>query len=160
MVDNKFDPTDANWYKKRWQIRFRTTGGKEYYTIYSNRDGNDGDAIQGDIARNPLNPQQFLTGRKDISTDTARYDKSMILTEKYGINSITFSSTCSRASRRLAFDYLGRPLHGKIESLNSMYTRNAISKLLKSRCTITLTDIDNNSRQIAIEPETGYTHIL
>jgi hypothetical protein len=47
-----------------------------------------------------------------------------------------------------------------MKSLTSIYSKNLTSKLLKKRCIITLTDGDGLSRQIAIEPETGYTHIL
>jgi prepilin-type N-terminal cleavage/methylation domain-containing protein len=162
MLDNKFDPTDQFWYRQRWQIQFQTTSGEEYYTIYSNRDEAGTNAIQNDIARNPLNPQQLFTGRKDISTNTAKYDKNMNLTEKYGITDISFSNSCSyRRSKRISFDYLGRPLYGNPIALDHIYIDGVTgNRLIQTQCVITLTDIDRNSRQIAIEPETGYTHIL
>ena len=162
MVDNKFDPNQEFWYRQRWQIQFQTTGNEEYYTIHSNRDGKGANFVQDDIARNPLNPQQFFTGRESISTDTAKYTKNMNLTVKYAITDVSFSNNCSyHASRRVSFDYIGRPLYANPASLDSMYIDGVNgNRLIQTPCIITLTDTDNESKQIAIEPETGYAHIL
>jgi len=162
MVDNKFDPTDANWYKKRWQIQFQTTGAEEYYTIHSNRDGIGANFVLDDIARNPLNPKQFFTGRESISTD---YTTNMNLTVMYAINDVSFSDNCSQDNSRIvSFDYIGRPLYANPVSLDRMYIDggNAVTgnRLIQEPCIITLTDTDNKSKQIVIEPETGYAHIL
>jgi len=164
MMDNQFDPDDPNWYKKRWQIHFATLNHKLGYTIYRdlNLNGNPSTvASKKEVAKNPLNSKQLLTSR---SIDGAVNSKEMILSEKYKIQNISFSSSCSfYGSKMISFDYLGRPLFGRPKSLATMYRDNhgaTGNRLVQNRCIITITDKDHNSRQIAIEPETGYTYIL
>ncbi len=164
MMENKFDPNNQFWYRQRWQIQFRATAGDQFYTIYSNRDGAGANAVQGDIARNPSNPEQFLTGRESISTNTGRFNKKMNLTQSYNINNVLFSASCSfSGSRRISFDYLGRPLFGNPIALDAMYNDNFGvngGRLITNQCTITLTNNDSESIQIIIEPETGYSYIM
>ena len=166
MVENKFDPSDEFWYRSRWQIDFRDSAVDDvYYTIYQdlNRNGDASTVVsKNEIAKNPLNSKQLLTGLSTNTVNTA----DMILSDKYGINGIEFNSTtCSSSnSQRISFDYLGRPLFGNPKSLRASYNNNAnYSKagirLVQKRCTITLIGSDGN-KTIAIEPETGYTHII
>jgi len=162
MMDNKFDPKDPAWYQDRWQIDFRDPSTDNvYYTIYQdlNRNGSASTVVSNnEIAKNPLNPKQLLTA---LSSNMAVNSKEMMLHEKYGITSVTFSSSCRYyGSKRISFDYLGRPLYGKPNTLITMYAGNKKVRLIKTQCTITLNDVDNRSIVIAIEPETGYTHIL
>ena len=163
MMDNKFDPNDQYWYRSRWQLDFRDPSGKAFYTIYQdlNRNGSASThASKDEIAKNPLNPKQLLTA---LSTSGAVNTKEMNLKEKYGITAITFSSSCSYyGSQRISFDYLGRPLYGNPTALDAKYNDNFGStgvRLIQNKCTITLTDTDNNSRKIVIMPETGYSYI-
>jgi len=170
MVDNKFNPTDEFWYRKRWQIQFQNKKingeNRLLYTIYQDLNDNGSPSTvvsKNEIAKNPLNSKQLLTG---LSSDGAVVSKEMILSEKYGIVDVLFSSSCSYyKSRRVSFDYLGRPLYGNPHALDAIYHDNfgaTGARLIKRQCIITLIkDSDNNdSQQIAIEPETGYAHIL
>lgn len=165
MLDNKFDPDDPQWFKRRWQLDFRDPASDNvYYTIYQdlNLNGSASTVVsKNEIAKNPLNPKQLLTA---LSANSAVNSKEMLLSKKYGITSITFSSSCSYSgSQRISFDYLGRPLYGNPKSLNTIYNNNFGStgvRLIKNRCVITLTDVENNTAQIAIEPETGYVYML
>jgi prepilin-type N-terminal cleavage/methylation domain-containing protein len=160
MIDNKFDAEDEFWYRSRWQIQFRTIDSEQCYMIYSNMDGSGSNAVQGDLARNPLNSEQFLTGQKNISTNTGKYNKNMNLTQRYNISSVIFSNSCSyRTSRRVSFDYLGRPLYGNPVSLDQMYIDGVTgNRLIRTPCVITLIDGDGNNIDITIESETGYVH--
>jgi len=75
----------------------------------------------------------------------------------YGISSVVFTGGCSSGStRRLTFDHLGRPIRGTIHGFTKAYEPN---KLIQSRCNIILTNSEG-SITIAIEPETGYAHIM
>ena len=165
MVNNKFNPTDEFWYRKRWQIRFQYKGSSPreyYYTIYADKDGDD-TLEQVEIAVNAINPRQILTGNMSIATD--RYTKPMNLYETYGIKKVGMTGCIDggvSGSLRVAFDYLGRPIVKNIYALDNAYVETSANevRLVSKLCKITLTDIDNNTKQIAIEPETGYTHII
>ena len=69
MVDDKYSANDANWEKGRWQMVFAFTGAAvDYnpsYTIFSDKDtgsGYGGDASSGEMAKNPQNIKQLMTG--------------------------------------------------------------------------------------------------
>ncbi len=153
MLDNKFDPNNQRWYRERWQIRFEDISGEVNYTIYRdlNRDGN---IDINETARNPSDSTRVLTGRL-IGTNPNT--ESLNLTEKYNISGFSFTPNC--LGDVISFDYLGRPLFGSTNGLTSMYEASGTNRLIQDRCTITLTsEVDNI--QIAIEPETGYVHII
>jgi prepilin-type N-terminal cleavage/methylation domain-containing protein len=85
MVDDKFDPADANWWKSKWQLTITGTS----YDLYS--DKNKDEAFQaGEAAIDPLT-------KTPIS--------AINLATNYGITAITAPTT-------LAFDNMGRPYHG------------------------------------------------
>ncbi len=175
MVDNKFDPSEEFWYRERWQIRFQAKDNKVLYTIFNDRldgGGYNGDAStivsKNEIAKNPLNTSQLLTG---LSTASKTNSKEMILNEKYGIQKVVFSTTCNRySSNRIIFDSMGRPLFGKSSTFTSAYRNDNDStiklRLVQDQCIIKLCldnpcgDKKDEFIRIAIEPETGYTHIL
>jgi prepilin-type N-terminal cleavage/methylation domain-containing protein len=163
MMDNKFSTADVNWYRHRWQMVFNSDGhtyNKEAYTIFhdDNENGNP-NLTTKEVAINPLDPNKYLTGGYSniIYTDGVGSTQSMNLGMEYGVTSVLFSSTCKFAgSKRISFDYLGRPLKGSPRSFSAPYQFN---RLIVDDCNITLTDgVDNIV--IQIKPETGYTHIL
>jgi len=166
LVDDKFDANDANWYKKRWQIAFHNganTNNKWSYTIFSDSLGaSTGSPDPLEIAINPQNHSKRLTGGANgaglIHTGDVSATDKMNLGETYGVSNIVFSNTCSFAgSRKIAFDYLGRPLRGAFENYVSAYP--TASRVIQNQCVITLVDLEGNV-SIAVEPETGYAHIL
>ena len=65
LVDDKYETTTGSvWFKKRWQLTFgkpANADGKYAYTVYAD-DGGSGDADEGEIAINPQNPNQIMTG--------------------------------------------------------------------------------------------------
>jgi len=166
MVDDKYQVSDANWYKKRWQIRFTSNGGsagKESYTIYSdNIGGSAGNPDINEIAVNPSNPSQRLTGgwnssQLKINESNFIGTKKLNLGMSYGIMSITLSNSCSvNGSKSIAFDYLGRPIKGNLSSNSNSYEAN---DLIKNDCNITLSD-GTETAVIQISPETGYAKVI
>ena len=161
LNDNKFDPSDPNWYKKRWQIFFQNPNSyndyKISYTIYSNTNL-DSNANTNEIAKNPLNPSQVLSGGTvGASYGSKNVTKEMNLGHKYDINSVSFSNNCNLAMR-ISFDYLGRPLKGDIKSLTSKYS-GGTNRLLQQDCNITITNSAGEFKTIVITPETGYVYI-
>jgi prepilin-type N-terminal cleavage/methylation domain-containing protein len=166
MIDDKFDANDNVWYKKRWQITFNNgddTNNKWSYTIFSDTAGSStGSPDKTEVAINPLNPSKKLTGGFNgtgfIHTGDDEATAEMNLGEKYGINDVVFSPSCKfYGSTKIAFDHLGRPLKGAFENYSSAYPTS--SRIIQSQCVITLVSSESNA-SIAIEPETGYAHIL
>jgi prepilin-type N-terminal cleavage/methylation domain-containing protein len=169
LNDNKFNPNDPTWYKTRWQIGFFKTAGTDNswaYTIFSdiNKDGNPNSL---EIAKNPLNPKQYLTGGYSGTFPyllsgkvNPSIVKNMNIGHKYSIKNISFSGGCPVGrSRRIYFDYLGRPMYGPPHSLTKKYFAKSSNKLVVQDCIITITNSVGKSKNIVITPETGYVHI-
>ncbi len=187
MQDDRFDPNNAEWFKERWQLLFgtsRSTDNKIAYSIFSDRGAYSGNPDLGEIARNPLNQNQLLSGGFSgiLRTDDRRATDTLNIGQKYGIQAIAFSNTCSASgrSRRIAFDNFGRPLGDDISNYTTSYSQGANGRVIQQRCVISLcttttcnrcvVDATNNvtcpvatRRQrtnIVIEAETGYVHML
>ncbi len=161
MMDNKFNPNDPNWYKKRWQIKFRTNSSKDYwwYVVYSDISLSGNPNSTNEVARDPSDLSRYLIGWQ-TSTTGLRASPRLDLTKKFGIKDVKLSNSCNGSngqSKAISFDYLSRPFQGNPKDFNSAYEN---TKLITSQCKITLTDQDDKNITIAIEPETGYVHLL
>jgi len=131
IVNDKYDATNVNWFKDRWQIVF---SGNSYSIVSENNNT---------YARDNLDTAQEI---KDIQLK--------------GLNSIVLSGGCSGKST-ISFDYLGRPLVGNLSVTTSSYTTSGNNgQLLASNtvCSIKLTNGTKTS-YIDIQPETGYVSI-
>lgn len=162
MQADKFDPNDANWFKKRWQLvvtQEQDSDGEFAYTIFEDTaGGSTGNPDLTEIAKNPLNPEKLLTGGANgIKTSDKRATSELNLGKKYGIEKVEFSSACRvGTSRRIAFDYLGRPLKGNLSTYTSSYQKD---RLISAPCEITLEHKNGENITITIEPETGFVDI-
>jgi type II secretory pathway pseudopilin PulG len=164
IMDDKFDPNDSRWFKKRWQIIFSEsnyTGDKPAYTIFSDRSGSaSGNPDRSEIAVNPLDYSKVLSGGHSGTIDFRDPKDKKIATKEmnlgfsYGVQSYSLEGGCSGA--RISFDYLGRPFSGNLSSTTTAYHPK---RLITKQCRIILRD-NKNSITIAIEPETGYANIL
>lgn len=169
MVDDKFDSADAIWYEKRWQILFADTEGSDgwAYTIYSDYINHDGVPNVNEIADNPLNNGKKLTGGYSVGTiayNDADATNELNIGKKYGVTGVDFSANCEVNSLRISFDHLGRPLYDGPHLLDDTYRDGGSSRLIQydgsgDPCIITMTSSEG-SIEIAIEPESGYAHIL
>lgn len=167
MVDDRFDAGDANWYRERWQIKFNNTAGSDNewaYTIYSDRINKDGVPNVSEIADNPSNNDKKLTG--GYSAGTIAYNDSdatnkLNIGHSYAITDVDFTGGCASGDTQmwLSFDHLGRPLYRGTHLLDSLYSDGGTNRLVTQTCNIVLTSSDG-TLTIAIEPETGYAHIL
>jgi len=168
MMDDKYDATDANWYKKRWQILFSangSSGGTMGYTVFSDTSGtSSGNPDEIEIAINPSNPSQRMTGGQ---TSTASLDidnagfvgvNKLNIGRSYGVAGLTFSASCSTAgSTRMTFDHMGRPIQSNLSSNTQAYDGN---DLIQADCDILLTHSSGDSLTIRVQEETGYSCIL
>jgi len=171
MMDDRYDANnlDSNtkkskWYKERWQLVFTSSiysGGAEAYTIFSDTIKNStGGANEDEIARNPENSAQIMTGGYSSTAAVNYTNPNFIGMEKlnignsYGVTSVKFSGGCS--GKRISFDHLGRPFKGSQSSMKSPYNSNSGSqRLIKTECHIKLSN-GSDTVIINIQPETGY----
>ena len=174
MMDNKFSTTDSNWFLERWTIRIKEnlvySGGYTpngtfsdvwSYTIYNDK-SHDGNPNLSEMAINPLNVSQYLSGgyNNTLHMDDVSSMGEMRLGEEYGINAVTFTGGCRNDTQFIHFDYIGRPFNS-FPNNNTAYQVGTPGwhRLLTLPCDIILSS-GSDSETIRIEPETGYTHIL
>ncbi len=158
MQDNKFNPSDSEWYKGRWQIQFVqniTAGGTcsksapnaWAYHVYSDHPTYTGNPDIVDLAKNPEDSNAYLSGgfNNTICLDASENPgnavttPSMRLGEAFGIENIAFSTTCSvGGSKRIAFDNIGRPLYGAFHNFINPYGTASRNRIIKQKCLISL----------------------
>lgn len=166
MVDDKFGeaPNADQWYKRRWQLLFGTsadTNNKVAYSIFSDSGTFSGNPGISELAKNPMDSSKLLTGGFSgvisYATDS-RVTRELNIGEKYGITSVT--ETGCGGAKRIAFDNLGRPIKGDMSDDIAPYiSSGTTTSLLTAQCKFTFISGEGNV-SIAIEPETGYAHIL
>lgn len=166
------------WYKGRWQIAFFNVSGETpdssftAYSIFSDTpstgtvpgssatwyDGNPNQSSgYSEVATNPEDNNRYLIGanHSSFTIGNEHITKALNLNKNYGIGLVSFLGGCSSA-HRVSFDNLGRPIQGDLKTSIMPYEDG---RIVSMQCIITLTQDDQNIK-IAIEPETGYTHIL
>jgi len=168
FIDNKFDLNKPDWYKERWQIFF-TNRSSEFknswsYIIFSDSYGHTGKPDKSEIATNPLNRTENLTGGYTSGGSGIRYENKestqiMNIGERYRIEDVKFIH-CGR-SKRVSFDQFGRPYYGDLSSLDEPFKRK-LTKQCKILLCLKECRVSSEDEKIAIviEPETGYAHIL
>ena len=145
MMDDKFNPTLANWFRNQWHLDFTYDNNLWVYSVLSANNTNT-------YAKDPLNADTYLSGLSTVPQ--ANRSKNLQLQAKYGITTITFTN-CPTANNAtgfsLYFDSLGRP-YGDKSGANAPHIN-----LLTTQCSIVLSNgnaADNIT--IDIQPETGY----
>jgi len=165
MVDDKYDANETDWEKGRWQMVFAFTGAAigfpgtpgASYTIFSDSSTYGGDASFGEIAKNPQNSDQILTGGHTGNANLTVTDDDFVGTKKlnlglsYGIIGISRTGGCNNMFH-LTFDSFGRPLTGTHTAGTNTH------QLITSDCILTLTD-GQDVATLTIRPETGYVSI-
>lgn len=175
MSDDRYDKNrkddDGNiiWYKERWQLVFsesKYTDDKYAYTIFSDTAGNStGDASESEIAINPQNADQIMTGGYgdpqaiDIRDDGFRGMATLNIGKKYGITDVKLKGGCSQ--NRISFDHLGRPFTGKQSSMDTPYNSGGTQRLVTKDegCKIILSHTSGDIT-VRITKETGFVCIL
>ena len=174
MSDDNYNSLDDKWFKKRWQLVFSSsayTGGSDVwaYTIFSDTAGkHTGDASESEIAYNPENSMQIMTGGYgdpesiDIRDSGFKGMKNLNIGQTYGIigdnsdlKAVKLHGGCTY--NRISFDYLGRPLKSNLSTMSKPYQAKS-KRLISKDCIITLT-ADDKTVDIIIKAETGYISI-
>ena len=175
MVDDKYDTNRIDlggsviWYKDRWQLVFANsqfTDNEVAYTIYSDTQGRAvgrGDPNESEVALNPQNPDQLMTGGHtaaaalDYTNAGFRGMKKLNLGKSYGVQSVRLTGGCQNS--RISFDHLGRPFTGDQSTMVNPYNAGGTQRLITANCDVNVSGTDR-SIIIRIAPETGYACIL
>jgi len=157
LTDNKTDPSDANWQREFWQIRFNTDTDNlaNFYTVFSDSITVDDDVQKEEAAIDPINGKYMFNADGDTIID-ADESPNIFIGKKYGINSMTFSGGCAGTEpQHIAFDNWGRP-HNGLGTATNNYNR-----YMTSDCTIIMGFADTSIQDlnITIAAETGYVTI-
>jgi prepilin-type N-terminal cleavage/methylation domain-containing protein len=132
MINDKYDATDDNWFRNRWQIAF-SGSNNHLYSIVSD----DG----ATFAKDPQDTTQ------DINATTLKGGVTISLTG--GCNGETI----------ISFDHLGRPLKGSLATTTIPYTAaGSAGELITANCVINITD-GSETAFIDVTPETGYVRV-
>ena len=168
MQDSKFDPTDANWFRRRWSITFTQAafcgGANEWrYSVYHD----DGDTTGNlnsvnEVARDPLNPNRFMSsGWAGIpNADCANVSNKYNLTTNFGITNVQFRGVCGQAGlQTLSFDEFGRPMRS-VSTPNGGGATRGYNRLVYNgqNCQIVLSTA-RRTATITIAPETGFVQV-
>lgn len=173
LVNDTYNPNRKDnsgsviWYKDRWQLVFSNSDFSDNsiaYTIFSDNFGtavNRGDAQESEIAINPQNRAQIMTGGYGVA-QAINYNhpnfkgmREMNLGKTYGVSSQKLEGGCSGA--RISFDHLGRPFRGDQSSMSGPYQAST-QRLITQKCRIRLSN-GSDDIFISISPETGYACI-
>jgi len=161
LNDNKHrSDNDPRWQNAYWQFVLRPCGDDWSYRVGSDTSLKGGGSGLGktESAINPIDGK-YLWAKN--CTDLANNESpSVLLTKKFGIDSINFTPSCG--NKIIAFDYLGRP-HFDTNYNSTPNFRN----ILVEDCNLTFTmftDQDNDGEDdkftITIEKETGHAFIV
>jgi len=171
MVDDRYDKDDKEWYQERWRIRFKKdltyTNPKEAfkdiwtYMVFSDANSHDGNAHLSEMARNPQNQNQYLSGgyNNTLYIYDSKAMKRLQLGLMYGIEDVKFGGGCRSNIEYIYFDHFGRPFNSMNKTKPYERASSGWHKLLTSDCKISLYK-KNSKIVINIAKETGYVCIL
>ena len=168
MQDSKFDPTDANWFKKRWSITFTRAsfcGGKSEwrYSVYHvdrNVTGNLNSA--NEVARDPSDPSKFMSsGWAGISkANCANASSKYNLARKFGITNVELRGVCRDGNLlTISFDEFGRPMRS-VSTPGGGGAARGYDRLVYNgqNCQIVLSTAKRTAT-ITVTPETGFLQV-
>jgi prepilin-type N-terminal cleavage/methylation domain-containing protein len=170
LVDNKTNPSNANWQQELWAIRFSSDGDDGFtYSLFSNID-HDKNIDKNEVTIDPSNGKYIyhVAGSNAIQDDES---PNVFLGTKFGINKVDFTGGCDGGEtqvydhlgqpyafgKTIAFDHLGRPYVSGIFSSINLY-----NGIMTTDCIITVgfTDTDLEDIVFTISKETGFVDIL
>ena len=157
LTDNIIAPTNDNWQRAFWSIRFRKCANNSgwFYVIgadKSNHGGNIDKKVEAAIE--PLSGKPMFWNNSDCSAGgDGTVSENIFITRKFGISNITFTGSCADA-QHIGFDSTGRPHQSFTSSSAPNYATT-----LKNPCNITFQH-SNGDFTIQINPETGYAFMV
>lgn len=154
LIDDKYDPEDTLWHKKRWTIKFfrcRESVGGIYYSIYTDKDKSGHPSMEDSF-------KDSLTNKNIYSSNTCQENNSnskyVLLTKNFGITDVNISCNDTTSLGQLSFGS-----EGKIYSKLSNFENESDKYEIEKPCVIKLIGNNTESREIVIFPNTSYSKI-
>ena len=147
MTDDRYNPTEENWPKERWQIGFWQCTNNDWYYIVGHDLDHGGGIGNGESAINPADKKHLFTSNACNPGNDQSND--ILISKKFGITNVIFSASCGN-NKYIAFDNIGRPYKSTMGS--------NIYDLIDNKCQIHFV-ADDGDFNITIEPESGYVHL-
>ncbi|MDO5046114.1 pilus assembly FimT family protein [Campylobacter sp.] len=163
MQDNRFDPNDSSWYKKRWSITFNEVnvcGSKEWrYSIYTDKSVSGNLNSETEVAKDPQNPTKYMSaGWSGGGSFCKNISPKFNIGKTFGIQEVKFSDACKDV-QTISFDEFGRPMLSVSTTTTGGVggAERGYDRILKfgDICKITFT-AEKKSAEITITPETGF----
>lgn len=153
LIDDKFDPNDSLWHKKRWSLKFlrcKHDVGGLYYSIYSDTN-KTGQIAKAETLKDPLTLKYIYSD----NTCEAKEDRSkyVLLTQEFNINKVEVSCNDTDSLGQLSFGSKAE-LYSKLSDTQN----RPFDYLVENPCEITLYNDKGDISVIVIEPHTGYIY--
>ena len=151
LIDDKFDSKGNLWYKKRWTIKFfrcRESVGGIYYAIYSDNNKSGHPGIE-DSLKDPLTQKNIYSSNS--CEENSSNSKYVLLTRKFGILDVQISCNDTTSLGQLSFDS-----NGQAYSKLSNKENESNEYVIKNPCYLKFISEDGQSKEILINPNTGY----
>lgn len=155
LLDDKVDPTDANWQQLLWMIKFTSGPTNAYYTISSDTNEN-GTVEKTECAVEPANGKYMY--HNSLNPTQPDESPNVAIDHLYGVNNIAYTGGCQPA-KHIAFDNLGRPHNGLATTSSGAKAGNDYATYMSSDCNITFTLDEGDPFSIIIEKETGFAYV-
>lgn len=112
LIDDKFDPTDKDYFKKDWRVNFYQDGSNWWYKVGSG-------SSDSDLAKDPLKPEDPL---------------KVNLSNKFKISNIDLKNADPSIplANSIIFDDLGSPVYEKNGKANKL-DKNSTLKITKGK---------------------------
>ena len=152
LIDDKYDPEDSLWHKKRWTIKFfrcRQSVGGIYYVIYSDKN-KTGHPSMLDSLKDPLTNKNIYTFNS--CKENSINSKYVLLTKEFGITDVQISCNQTTSLGQLSFSS-----DGKIYSKLSAFDNENSEYEINEPCTIKFISNKNDISELKIFPRSGYS---
>ena len=163
LHDDKQDRDNPKWQKKFWKFKIsKCQNENKYYFIIGSDTDTNGYIKKEETAIDPSNGKYLYSGN-NCKTESKNPNKSPnVFLDKYGINSVTFSScagdsTGSNTNKHIGFDKFGR-VYKNFENADSDKPNYKSYRRTDCRITFGFENSDQNFT-IRVKTETGYAFV-
>lgn len=153
LIDDKFNPNDSLWHKKRWSLKFlrcKQDVGGLYYSIYSDTN-KTGQIAKDETLKDPLTNKHIYSDNScEAKEDRSKY---VLLTKEFNINHVEVSCNDTDSLGQLSFGN-NAELYSKLPDTENRH----YDYLVKNPCEIALYNNKGDISIIIIEPQTGFIY--
>jgi len=148
LVEDRFNdaPAGVDWRETLWRITFVTSGNKNCYRVFADRNGG-GSANNDEVAVDPLTKKRLNVG--STCSEGATVPDDILLWKSYGVSSVDLGNGCDTGYKNIAFDHLGRP--------GQVY--NGTMNYLPSDCEIAILTKNGHNATITVTRDTGFVKV-